>query len=92
MKFKGFTLYCDECNRAYSQWDDTGYEDEQICPVCGSARYRAFIETLCELCGEPIGKTPNVFVNTDGLYAHQECVDKLSSEEQEEQEWYPVWE
>jgi len=91
MKFKGFTLYCDECDREYSEWDDVGYEDEQICPVCGSARYKAFIESLCEVCGKPIGKTPDVFVNCDGLYAHKECVENLPEEQQIEEEWNPIW-
>lgn len=91
MRLRGFTLFCDECNREYSEWDDTGYEDEQICPVCGSARYKNFIDSLCELCSKPIGKTADIFVNCNGLYAHKKCVEKLPEKKQEEDEWYPLW-
>ena len=83
----GYTLICDDCFREFSEWDDSGFEDEIVCPVCNAKRIVEYLKSPCKICGKPMGKDKHPFFNIDNDSAHGECVSKLSDKEFEEGEW-----
>jgi len=93
MRFKGDTFICDKCGSEYAKIDDAGYEDELICDVCASARFKSYIESPCHICGKPMGKDDfnPFFSNSLEKFAHSECAKQLSDDELEEEEWYACW-
>ena len=93
MRFKGETFICELCGKEYSPIDNAGYEDEDICDVCGSRRFKAYIESLCHFCKKPMGKEDINPFYSGALdeYAHSKCIEKLSDDEIDEGEWNSCW-
>lgn len=89
MNIEGFTVFCDDCNEEFSEFDDEGvFEDETVCPVCVAKRYNNWMNSPCKICGKPLRENlTNIWRNADDDYAHEKCIKKLSEEQIEEGEW-----
>jgi len=90
MKFKGTTIECDSCGIEFNEDDDQRHPDadESLCPVCASRQYNNWLKEPCKLCGKQMKlETDGYFYNMDSDSAHKSCVEKLSKDEIEEQEW-----
>jgi len=87
LRFKGYTVICDDCFEEFNEWDDSGYEDECICLTCGAKRMNNYLNSPCRICGKPMGHDKQPFFNVDGEPAHGKCIETLSEEELEKEEW-----
>lgn len=93
MRFKDDldTVECEDCGREINVVDDNGFEDESLCKACSLKRQIAFENSICPICKKKIGKTSEVFFNTEEeyQYAHKQCVETLS--EKEQCDWSDDW-
>lgn len=90
MRFKGETVTCDSCGAEINEDDDYAHPDneEHCCHACASRQYNEWLKEPCKLCGKPMSVEPSdAFWNIDDEYGHKSCVEKLSDEEIEKQEW-----
>ena len=90
MRFKGETVICDSCGAEINEDDDYAHpdNDEHFCHACASRQYNEWLKEPCKLCGKPMGDEPEgYFYNCNSESAHKSCIEKLSPEDLDADEW-----
>ena len=90
MMFKGDedNFICDYCGEEFPSDYHSGSEDEDICCGCAQHAYLEWKKSPCKLCGKPMEQEEEeAYWNCDGDSAHKSCINKLTEEQIEEEEW-----
>jgi len=84
------TVICEDCGREVSSDDNYGCVDIPLCSGCAARRHQEFVKIKCKLCKKPLGdKSVCYNIEDYDIFAHSDCVDKLSDEEAEN--WSDDW-